>query len=61
MIRYLSDLYVLLTFTCAVIVYASWRRRLKIHDPWGALALGVIWPLVLPMIFVGWLRGTKGP
>lgn len=41
-----------MTWMCACLVYISWRSRLGVRDYWGALALGLAWPLILPMMFM---------
>lgn len=39
--------HVLASLIATICVYRNWRIRLKIKDPWGALALGFAWPLLL--------------
>ena len=45
-----GDVYLALAALCAVFVYVSWRKRLGIHDPLGAVELGMVWPIMLPII-----------
>ena len=42
--------YLALAALCATFIYVSWRRRLGIHDPLGAFELGIVWPIMLPII-----------
>jgi len=56
---YAAAAYLLLTLATACAVYASWRRRLHKSDVWGALLLGVVWFLVLPLMVSDRVRGMN--
>jgi hypothetical protein len=53
--------YLVLTLLCAALIYTSWRRRLQIHDPLGALLLGVGWPLMFPIMIIDRIEKRKLP
>lgn len=53
--------YLTLTFLCATLIYTSWRRRLQIHDPLGALLLGIGWPLMFPIMIIDRIEKRKLP
>ncbi len=45
-----GDAYLVLAALCATFIYVSWRKRLGISDPLGAFQLGIVWPIMLPII-----------
>jgi hypothetical protein len=57
----LSEGYLVLTLLCATLVYASWRRRLQIRDLWGALLLGAVWFLILPIMAIDRIKKRQLP